>query len=67
MLFACDRCKTMDQMDLAYPSGYITAVHLGSKHCTCCQGRPWHGVFPREKFDATRDLPCNAPTGIGLG
>lgn len=65
MQFTCSNasCRIIDLVELAYPNG------MGDRPpvCTCCQGKPWHGQFPREKADDRKDFTVNGITGIGLG
>ncbi len=61
--FVCTKCGCVDHMDLAYPREQPQAPLT----CTSCQGRPWHGLFPREKYDPDNDIVANGSTGIGFG
>lgn len=44
-MFECTKCGFVDHIQDAYQNGKITQPLL----CTVCQGRPWHGHFPRSR------------------
>ena len=63
-LFVCDRCGTVDSVELAMDSAPPKPGQPWE--CTCCQGEEWHNHFPRETYNPQQDLVINRPTGIGL-
>lgn len=56
--YACDKCDTIEILSKAPAPPF---------HCTCCQGKPWHNLYPQVKYDPTKHLVANRPSGIGLG
>lgn len=56
--YACDKCDTIEILSEAPASPF---------HCTCCQGKPWHDLYPKVKYDPAQHLVANRPSGIGLG
>lgn len=64
MEFNCFKCGTADLIELAYPRG---KPDNSPAQCTCCQGRPWHNQFPREKSGNSYPTAGSSTPGIGLG
>lgn len=65
-LFVCDKCNTVDAVEIAYPQGPL-AVPKKEWLCTCCQGKSWHDLFEKEQYRPEMDIVVNRPNGIGLG
>lgn len=65
-LFCCDKCNTVDVVELAYPEGPPAKGGEDWK-CTACQEGQWHDRFPQEEYRPGFDQVVNRPNGIGMG
>ena len=55
----CTKCGCVDLMIKAYPDGLCPGTQ--ELTCTSCQGRKWHNLFLRKKYDPEKDQVCNPP------
>jgi len=60
MLIACDKCSTLDLVELSKEID-------GKWYCSQCRphGR-WHDLFPKETFNPSLHRVVNRPSGVGL-
>lgn len=66
-LFCCDKCGTVDAVELAYPSGTLEEGKPRSEWlCSQCLTGEWHGFFDAEKYRPGFDIVINRPNDIGL-
>lgn len=68
MLFACERCDTVDDTELASISPIAVEVSTHRFICSCCLSPigAWHNQFPKLVYRPGVDIVCNRPSGIGL-
>ncbi len=67
-MFVCEMCGDVDAIELAFHDGYIKDRGQSVRYlCSECSCGHWHGVFPKEAYDPSRDLVVNRPNGLGLG
>lgn len=65
--FVCDKCNTVDGVELAYPRGPVKdGKPLKEWLCTKCQTGEWHDLFEREEYRPVFDIVVNRPNGLGL-